>query len=176
MGDVFLNEDAQPRWMRLNAYLSQRPGFALGLRLVGGFLTILFYIAYGLLLVMAFLDAPVELIPLITVPSIGFITVSLWRSRINAPRPYEDPSITALIPREGTGCSFPSRHGFSSFTIAFCWAALNPSIALGLGICAILLGLCRLIGGVHYPEDILAGAGLGIACGTVASFSALVIA
>ena len=42
--------------------------------------------------------------------------------------------------------------------------SLVKQICLGLAV-GILLALCRVIGGVHFPRDVIAGAAAGIAAG-----------
>lgn len=138
------------------------------LRVANRGLTVLFYAAYGALLVLAGFQHPLWLVPLAGVPAAAFVLVSLIRRRLNAPRPYENGGPSPLIPREGDGCSFPSRHAFSAFAIAGCWCALSVPVALALMACAAALGWCRVLGGVHFPRDVVAGALAGLATGLAA--------
>lgn len=99
---------------------------------------------------------------------IPFVLLSLFRKLVNRPRPYEVLQIRPLLQKDSSGCSFPSRHVFSAFLIAMCYYAVNP----GIGFCLLLLGAIlaaiRVVGGVHYLSDVLAGAAFGIACGYAA--------
>jgi membrane-associated phospholipid phosphatase len=46
-------------------------------------------------------------------------------------------------------------------------------VAVGLLVAAAALGTCRVLGGVHFPRDIVAGAALGVATGALACAMAL---
>lgn len=60
--------------------------------------------------------------------------------------------------------SFPSGHTAAAFVFATIVVALYPALAVPAYVFAILVGLSRVILGVHYPGDILAGMILGLGC------------
>ncbi len=67
----------------------------------------------------------------------------------------------------GVGRSFPSSHAATGFALA---TSAAPSIARGGWILFPLaagVALSRVVLGVHYPSDILAGAALGMVIGAV---------
>lgn len=99
---------------------------------------------------------------------VPFVLLSLFRKLVNRPRPFEVLEIQPLLQKDSSGCSFPSRHVFSAFLIAMCYYAVNPRIGFCLLLLGTILAAIRVIGGVHYPSDVLAGAALGIACGYAA--------
>lgn len=75
-------------------------------------------------------------------------------------------SVPPLLDKDSSGRSMPSRHVFSATIISM--ACLHASLPIGL-VCLIfsaLLGLVRVLGGVHYPKDVL----VGYACGLVWGF------
>lgn len=101
------------------------------------------------------------------VPAISFAAVSLFRKAINAPRPYEVFGMPPVIDKKTKGKSFPSRHTFSIFVIGMTFLSTCPLpwagwLILVLGVC---LGTIRVLAGVHFPRDVIAGALAGIACG-----------
>ena len=123
--------------------------------------TIIGYVAYPLLLVLLAIFDISALALRIAVPASGFMIVSLFRYIYNEPRPYEaDPSRPPLIPKTTKGKSYPSRHTFCMFMIAFCWLSWIPwGVAPGclLSILAIGMAVSRVALGVHYPKDVIAG-------------------
>ncbi|MDO5639561.1 MAG: phosphatase PAP2 family protein [Neisseria sp.] len=60
--------------------------------------------------------------------------------------------------------SFPSGHTAAAFVFATLVAAFYPLLAPFAYTLAALIGLSRVMLGVHYPSDIAAGALLGVAC------------
>ena len=108
-----------------------------------------------------------RLLRLVLVPAISFVSLSVVRRGLNRPRPYEALDIVPLIPREKKGESFPSRHVFSVFVIAMTWGWVCPPVGWLLGAVGVLLAVTRVVAGIHFPRDVLAGALLGVACGAV---------
>ncbi|UCE00406.1 MAG: phosphatase PAP2 family protein [Chloroflexota bacterium] len=67
--------------------------------------------------------------------------------------------------------SFPSGHAARSTMLAVVSLGLGPLwLGLVLLFWAPLVGLARIILGVHYPSDIIAGMGLGIVIGLLVLF------
>ena len=97
---------------------------------------------------------------------VPFVFLSLFRKKINHPRPYETWDIRPLLDKDSSGRSMPSRHVFSATIISM--ACLHASLPVGLAclLFSALLGLVRVLGGVHYPKDVL----VGYACGLVWGF------
>ena len=101
------------------------------------------------------------------IPASGFVILSFLRKKINAPRPYEEWDINPLLDRDSPGQSMPSRHVFSATIISM--ACLHTSLTMGM-ICLILsafLGLVRVLGGVHFPKDVVVGYICGLAWGVL---------
>ncbi|WP_241156461.1 MULTISPECIES: phosphatase PAP2 family protein [unclassified Adlercreutzia] len=94
----------------------------------------------------------------VAVPSVLFAACSLFRRVVNAPRPYEALPIDPLIKKDTRGKSFPSRHAFSMFTIAAAWMTFQPVVGAALMAAGAFMGGVRVLGGVHYPRDVIAGA------------------
>ena len=95
-----------------------------------------------------------------------FALVSLLRHLIGAKRPYEEKK-DAPPPRRGSNDSFPSRHAYSAFFIATLTFRLSPLLSYCLFPAAILLAFLRVLGGVHHPRDVVAGAFFGVLCAII---------
>ena len=101
------------------------------------------------------------------IPASGFVILSFLRKKINAPRPYEEWDIKPLLDRDSLGQSMPSRHVFSATIISM--ACLHASLSVGviLLVFPALLGLVRVLGGVHFPKDVVVGYICGLAWGVL---------
>ncbi len=106
-------------------------------------------------------------LPYLVIPGAGFVLLSLVRRKENWQRPYEEWDITPLIHRDGEGCSMPSRHAYSAAVIATCILQEETSLGILFLLLAGVVALCRVLGGVHYPEDVTAGYLTGVAVGSI---------
>lgn len=165
----------EQRYEQWAAPLRGRPGVVRALNIVNHGIVVVFYAAYALLLGWACVSDPWKLAPLVGVTAVGFAAVSFFRRRFNAPRPYECCAIAPLIARDGAGKSFPSRHAFSAFAIAASWFAASAPVAVVLLVAAVVLAICRVLGGVHFPRDVVVGALIGAATGALAAFLAALL-
>lgn len=165
----------EQRYEQWAAPLRGRPGVVRALNIVNHGIVVVFYGAYALLLGWACVSDPWKLAPLVGVTAVGFAAVSFFRKRYNAPRPYECCAIAPLIARDGAGKSFPSRHAFSAFAIAASWFAASAPVAVVLLAAAVVLAVCRVLGGVHFPRDVVVGALIGSATGALAAFLAALL-
>ncbi len=109
------------------------------------------------------------LLKAVLVPALGFALLSAFRKTVNAPRPYEVFDLPPVMPKSTKGRSFPSRHVFSIFIIGMAFAACCPigwagPVILVLG--ALLAGI-RVVAGVHFPKDVIAGALIALLWGAV---------
>lgn len=132
------------------------------LGLVNKGLTLLCYFTYPLCLILLLAQQDERLRYCVLVPGTGFAVVSLFRHFYNAPRPYEVLEIDPLLLKETKGHSFPSRHVFSVFVIAMTYLWLLPPAGVVFLIVGVILALCRVLLGVHFPRDVAAGAAIGV--------------
>ena len=165
----------EQRYEQWAAPLRGRPGVVRALNIVNRGIVIVFYVVYALLLGWACVSDPWRLVPLVGVTAVGFVAVSFFRRRFNAPRPYECCAIAPLIARDGAGKSVPSRHTLSDFAIAASWFVASVPVAVVLLVAAGVLAVCRVLGGVHFPRDVVAGALIGSATGALAAFLAALL-
>ncbi len=145
--------------------LRDHPHAARALVLANRAITALYYLAYPLLIAWLFLQGDPLAWRVLLAPLSGFILVAIMRKALNRPRPYETLDIQPLIPKDTQGASFPSRHSYSAIVISMSylnWWAPTGIIMLLIGCC---MACIRVLGGVHYPSDVLVGAGLGVLFG-----------
>ena len=94
------------------------------------------------------------------IPAAGFLLVTLIRKKLNRPRPAQLFHFVPLVQHED-GCSFPSRHTSSAFliTCALFWLCRYTALP---AVFALIAALSRVVAGVHFPRDVIAGAAFGI--------------
>ena len=92
--------------------------------------------------------------------------IALWVGR---PRPSSGdlfPFALIIEPTQNMR-SFPSGHTTGAFAIAWfaaylSWRAGKPGLGLAALFWALLVGISRIYMGVHWPTDIIGGAGMGL--------------
>ena len=65
--------------------------------------------------------------------------------------------------------SFPSGHTITAFAVAVSLSRFYPELSLGLLFCALSVAASRILLGMHFLSDVLAGAAIGsaLACAAV---------
>lgn len=149
---------------QMAAWFRHRPGLCKLLLAMNTLIPAVFYASFPVLLLLQFAGSGHWLRSALTA-GIPFIALSIFRRLWNRPRPYEALGITPLIPKEKKGRSFPSRHVFSAFIIAMCWLYYIPTVGLVLLVLAAMLAVIRVVGGVHYVSDVVAGFVFAVVCG-----------
>lgn len=103
----------------------------------------------------------------VLIPGIAFIVVSVFRKKVSSPRPYEVYNFVPVIKKDTKGKSFPSRHVFSVFMVAMAYGQISVIAAMWIGVVGIILAFLRVVGGVHFIKDVIAGAAIAIICGGI---------
>ena len=139
------------------------------LRTFNRFMTIVMPIVYLTLLTTIYFREGFgkQVLMYVFIPASGFVILSFLRKKINAPRPYEVWEIVPLLDRDSPGQSMPSRHVFSASIISMACLHASLSVGLILLILSAILGLVRVLGGVHYPKDVLVGYACGLVWGVI---------
>ena len=155
-------------YSQITTKLTDNPPLLFLLRSFNRLMTIVMLLVYLTLLVSTYLQLGLgkQVEVYLLVPASGFVMLSLFRKKINHPRPYETWDIRPLLDKDSSGKSMPSRHVFSATIISMAcfhaWTLIGAILLFCLGI----LALVRVLGGVHYPKDVL----VGYACGLVWGF------
>ena len=137
------------------------------MRVFNRIMTVLMPLAYLTLLGTNFIRKGIgkDLYAYILVPAFGFVLLTLVRKWINQPRPYETWEIVPLLDKDSSGNSMPSRHVFSATIISMACLHANLPVGMILLVLSAFLGLVRILGGVHYPKDVLVGYACGLLLG-----------
>ena len=136
------------------------------IHIINKILTYSVFIAYPILLLYLLLQRNPILGRAIIVPLDSFIVVSVFRHLVNRKRPYEYFEVKPVIDKDTEGKSFPSRHVFSATVIGMTliFALPVPWIGVLMLIPALGLALIRVLSGVHFISDVIAGAAFGVLC------------
>lgn len=139
------------------------------LRTFNRFMTVVMPIVYLTLLATTYLQEGLgkQVLIYVFIPASGFVILSILRKKINAPRPYEVWEIIPLLDRDSPGQSMPSRHVFSATIISMACLHVSLSVGVILLVLSALLGLVRVLGGVHFPKDVVVGYICGLVWGVL---------
>lgn len=151
----------------ITASLRTSPSRLFLLNLFNTSITKLMYLIYPILLIYIAWCLPNRLLPYILIPGLSFSVVTFIRKSVNQARPYEAWSIEPLLTKETAGQSMPSRHVFSATMISMCFLSVNLCLGAVLLILSAILAICRVLGGVHYPKDVLVGMLIAILAGSL---------
>jgi len=64
--------------------------------------------------------------------------------------------------------SFPSGHSITAFSVAMCLSMFYPAAIAGLFFCAVSVAISRVILGMHFLSDVIAGSIIGALLGYTA--------
>ena len=148
-------------WFRARPAALRALGYAQKISVLG------VYLVYGAVLAVTLWQRSGQFWRVLAVPAAVFVLGTLLRAAINRPRPYEALNFTPLFPKDTKGQSMPSRHCFSAAAIVA--AAFTVWVPLGLvpgplgvqPLLAAVVAVTRVLTGVHYPSDVLAGLAFG---------------
>ena len=141
------------------ANIKNKPFLLSLLRTFNRFMTVVVPMIYLTLLATTYLQQGLgkQVLIYVFIPASGFVILSFLRKKINAPRPYEEWTIKPLLDRDSPGQSMPSRHVFSATIISMACFHASLSVGVILLVLSAFLGLVRVLGGVHYPKDVVVG-------------------
>ncbi|MFA6397889.1 MAG: phosphatase PAP2 family protein [Candidatus Paceibacterota bacterium] len=103
-----------------------------------------------------------EIIVVFVASGFAWILSKIIKTIITAPRPYlVFENIKTLFPYGGYD-SFPSGHATFFAGLAMALYLYHKKVGIIFFIGALLIGVARIMAGVHFPVDILAGYAIGI--------------
>jgi undecaprenyl-diphosphatase len=121
---------------------------------------------YALILALLTAYGTAAIAPVLHMVAAGLTGTMLYRwlkAKTSRPRPYQVNRAITCNARPLDQFSFPSGHTLHA--VAFTTIAISyyPHLALLLIPFAFLVALSRMVLGLHYPSDVLAGAAIGAA-------------
>ena len=151
-----VNQWQAPKWIRRSVIVASRAGDGWLWGLVG-----LVILLFGGADRFIALTAAAESL------AVGFVTFLVLKRVIGRARPctLEDHCWAGLLPPDRF--SFPSGHTISAFAVAVPLSWYYPSLLIGLVFCALSVGASRILLGLHYLSDVIAGIAIGVAIGVL---------
>ena len=131
------------------------------MKIMSKVIVLLFGVAFLIMCYGAFKKEPISLLKAALICFLPFVIVTLLRRLINAPRPYEIYDFYDEKPKNKSGKSFPSRHVYSASVIATLTVFVYPVIGGILAVLAVSLAIFRVLLGIHFVRDVLAGVLIG---------------
>ncbi len=149
-----------PRWVRLYVISSTRGG--------DGWL----WYAMGLAILLFGGEARFQALGAAGVASALSILLFAWLKRLTGRRRpcHIAPHCWAtLLPPDQF--SFPSGHTMTAFAVAVPLALFYPTLMIGLFFCALSIAMSRILLGMHFLSDVVAGALIGTGLGYLGYFA-----
>jgi undecaprenyl-diphosphatase len=102
---------------------------------------------------------------------LGWFVANRCKELVERGRPLAYVRDAVVRDGNGRGLGYPSGHTTVAFAIATVLVFVLPARwrAAPLAVAAVV-GVARMVVGVHLPADVVGGAGLGVLCGLVASW------
>lgn len=149
-----MNRWRAPRWIRIWMIAATRMGDG--------------WIWYGLGIMLFFYGGPQRFLSICaagTAASVGIFVFKGLKRLSQRPRPcqIEPHCWSKVLPPDQF--SFPSGHTMTAFSIALVVSYFYPSLEGVLFFLALSIAVSRIVLGMHYLSDVLAGAVLGAALG-----------
>lgn len=159
-----LNRWRAPRWFRIWMITATRMGDG--------------WVWYALGISLLFYGGPQRFVAICTSGSAALFGVLVFKAlkRISQrPRPcqVEPHCWSKVLPPDQF--SFPSGHTMTAFSIALVISYFYPSLEAPLFFLALSIAVSRIMLGMHFLSDVLAGVVLGVAlgCASITTFASL---
>lgn len=132
---------------------------------------------YGLMLVLLLWDRQQAVIPVLHMGAVGLSCTLLYKwlkARTLRPRPFEFYRDIVLSVPPLDKYSFPSGHTLHAVAFTIVGLAYYPALAWLLAPFTLLVAVSRLVLGLHYPSDVLAGALIGATAASISTVGGVV--
>jgi len=149
-----VNRWPAPRWVRAWMLCATRGGDG--------------WLWYGMGLMIALFGGENRFVAILTAALAAGLGIALFlrlKKAANRKRPcaLERHCWATLLPPDEF--SFPSGHTITAFAVAVSLSHFYPSLELGLLFCAVSIAASRILLGMHFLSDVVAGAAIGTLVG-----------
>ena len=120
---------------------------------------------YGLMAVLLLRYRNEAVIPVLHMIIVGVICTAgykLLKAHTSRPRPYQVHQSIQHFIAPLDRFSFPSGHTLHAVAFSLIAVAYYPALTLVLTVFSLLVAASRVVLGLHYPSDVVAGAGVGL--------------
>jgi undecaprenyl-diphosphatase len=121
------------------------------------------YLLMAALLAVDAANAAPAVLHMIAVGAVGLGAYKWLKSHTLRPRPYEVQTAIRRGAQALDRFSFPSGHTLHAVSFSIVAVAYYPALAWLVAPFALLVAASRMVLGLHYPSDVLAGAAIGAA-------------
>jgi undecaprenyl-diphosphatase len=121
---------------------------------------------YALMAFLLLRDRDAAVLPVLHLVGVGLVSTIVYKwlkKRTLRPRPYQAHASIEHFATPLDSLSFPSGHTLHAVAFTLVALAYYPALAWLLLPFTALIALSRVVLGLHYPSDVLAGALLGAA-------------
>lgn len=127
---------------------------------------VFWYVLMGGLLAAGGWYALEPVLHMIAVGAVAMVVYKTLKSTTSRPRPYQVRAQIRAAAAPLDQFSFPSGHTLHAVAFSIVAIAYFPALAWLLGPFSLLVALSRVVLGLHYPTDVMAGAAIGalLAC------------
>jgi len=124
---------------------------------------IAWYALMAMLLLIHRNQAVTPVLHMMVVGVICTIGYKLLKARTSRPRPYQVHQSIQHFTAPLDRFSFPSGHTLHAVAFSLIAAGYYPELTAALTVFSALIATSRVVLGLHYPSDVLAGAAMGAA-------------
>jgi len=124
---------------------------------------VFWYALMLVLLVVGQMSALMPVVHMVLAGLTGTLVYKWLKHKTHRPRPFQVRQDVWLAGKPLDHFSFPSGHTLHAVVFGLIAMHYYPSLGIVLIPFMVMVGMSRVVLGLHYPSDVLAGAGIGYA-------------
>jgi undecaprenyl-diphosphatase len=121
---------------------------------------------YALMAALLLIHRNDAVLPVLHMIAVGLVCTMVYKwlkARTLRPRPYQMHQSIQQFTAPLDRFSFPSGHTLHAVAFSLIAAGHYPELTAALTVFSLLIAASRVVLGLHYPSDVVAGAGIGAA-------------